>query len=392
MKDKFILLIILVLFAIGSILFVIRNTTTQKTSPDVLTGINPRNTQTTTKEVPYVVETVAENLSVPWSILFTKPSRMLVTERNGTIRRIEHDVLQQEPLIQFSEVSSNGEEGLMGLTKDPDYDTNNYLYTAYAYTKNGDLVVKVVRLIDQGDTALVDQTLLDNIPAAKNHAGTRLAFGPDNKLYVTTGDASKRHIAQDLESLGGKILRLNADGTIPTDNPFLGSFVYSYGHRNPQGIAWDPATGQMYETEHGPSTFDGPPGGDEINKIVSGGNYGWPLVSHTKSQQGFIDPLHVYTPAVAPASAMVYSGSVFPQFTQHLFFGGLIGTGLYHAQIDPDNPDAVASLGKLSDVTLGRIREVVEGPDGYIYFSTSNRDGRGKPTGQDDRILRLAPR
>jgi glucose/arabinose dehydrogenase len=391
-KDKFILLLILVLIATGTIIFFIRQTTNQEPSTNTPTVNNPTNPDLPLQEVPYVVETVAENLSVPWSILFTDPSRLLVTERSGTIRRIEHSVLQQEPLIQFPEVSSNGEEGLMGLTKDPDYDTNKYLYTAYAYQKNGNLVVKVVRLIDQGNTAVVDQTILDDIPAARNHAGTRLSFGPDNKLYVTTGDASERQIAQNLESLGGKILRLNADGTIPSDNPFSGSSIYSYGHRNPQGIAWNPITGHMYETEHGPSLFDGPPGGDEINRIVSGGNYGWPLVSHTNSQQGLIDPLHVYTPAVAPASAMVYSGSVFPQFTQHLFFGGLVGTGLYHAQIDPDNPDSVTSLGKLSDVAFGRIREVVEGPDGYIYFSTSNKDGRGKPAENDDRILRLVPR
>lgn len=390
MKDKSTLPLILVLMGIGIIFTVIRHSTSNESLPSNVPEKTQINTETQ-EDVPYIMETVVEDLSVPWSILFTDPVRMLVTERNGAIRIIENGILQEQPLIQFSEVSSSGEEGLMGLTKDPSYDTNKYLYTAFAYPKNDSLTVKVVRLIDQGTTAVIDQIILDDIPAARNHAGTRLKFGPDNKLYVTTGDASTRDIAQNLNSLGGKILRMNSDGSIPDDNPFPDSYIYSYGHRNPQGIDWDPITGNLYATEHGPSVFDGPPGGDEINRIISGGNYGWPIVSHTNSQPGMIDPLHVYTPAVAPASAMVYSGRVFPQFKQHLFFGGLIGTGLYHALIDSDNPDAITSLGKLSDVAIGRIREVIEGPDGYIYFSTSNRDGRGRPSEHDDRILRLIP-
>lgn len=381
--------IFIILLAIGT------TVVSRKAAPN--SSINQPSTSITSPQtpsisnVPYTIETVVENVFVPWAIAFTSPTRMLFTERNGQIRIVENGTLVEESLISFFEVSSSGEEGLMGLAVDPEYAVNSYLYTALAYPKNNGLVVKIVRLIDKGQTATVEQILLDNIPAARNHAGTRLGFGPDRKLYITTGDASNRKIAQDKNSLGGKILRINTDGTIPTDNPFSNSPVYSLGHRNPQGISWHPATQDLYETEHGPSTFDGPPGGDEVNRIIAGENYGWPLVSHDKKQSGLVDPLVVYTPAVAPASLLVYSGSVFPQFKHNLFFGGLVGTGIYRVVLDENNPDQIVSKEKLSDISVGRIREVVEGPDGYIYFSTSNRDGRGKPANNDDRIMRLVP-
>jgi glucose/arabinose dehydrogenase len=218
-----------------------------------------------------------------------------------------------------------------------------------------------------------------------------MKFGPDGKLYITTGDATERDIAQDLKSLGGKILRVNDDGSIPSDNPFPHSPVWTYGHRNSQGISWD-AKGTMYETEHGPSTFDGPPGGDEVNRIRKGENYGWPLVSHEKTKEGTIAPLLVFTPAEAPASALIYSGRLFPQFKGNLFFGALIGEGLMRVRLSTAVPDAIESYEKLADVSYGRIRDVTEGPDGAIYFSTSNRDGRGNPAASDDRIFRIIPK
>lgn len=341
--------------------------------------------------INYRVETVAVGLQVPWSIVFTSPTRMLITERPGRIRVIENGQLKNESLIQFPEVSSRSEEGHMGLVADPNYEINRYLYTSLAYVKNGSIVVKIVRLIDEQDSITVDSVLLDNIPADTNHAGNRLLFGPDQKLYITTGDATERNLAQNMDSLAGKILRINSDGSIPEDNPFPNSPIFGLGHRNPQGIAFHPQTQELYSTEHGPSLFDGPPGGDEVNHIIAGGNYGWPLVSHEKTRQGMVSPLVVYTPAVAPASLMIYSGSQFPQFKHNLFFGGLRGTGIYRVTVDETNPDTVISKEKLSDINFGRIREIVEGPDGYIYFSTSNRDGRGNPEDGDDKILRIIP-
>ncbi len=337
-------------------------------------------------QVGYKVEEVVRGLYVPWSIAFTSEDRVLVNERNGNIRVIEGGELLEAPLFTFEDVSEQSEAGLMGLTVDPNYEDNKYLYVCYAYAADGGLRDKIVRLVDEGDSARVDKILLEDFPAAEVHAGCRIKFGPDGKLYVTTGDSAERQLAQDLGSLAGKILRMNSDGSIPADNPFEGSYVYSYGHRNPQGLSWNNETRQMFETEHGPSGFDGPQGGDEVNIIMPGKNYGWPEVSHEESADGMEDPKWVFTPAVAPASALVYSGRLFPQFESNLFFGGLVGTGLYRVTFDGTE---AASAEKVAEVDFGRIRDVVESPSGEIWFSTSNRDGRGQIREGDDKIYSL---
>lgn len=338
-----------------------------------------------------VLESVASGLDTPWSIVFTSPTRMLVTERPGRIRVIEEGVLRPEPLYTFADVSEKGEEGLLSMTVDPNYPENGFIYVVMAYPQDGGIVDKVVRLRDTGAT-LVDLTvILDRIPAARFHAGARILFGPDGFLYLSTGDATDKNLAQDMNSLAGKILRFNRDGSVPGDNPFPGSLIWSLGHRNPQGLAWHPDTGLLYETEHGPSGFDGPGGGDEINLIKKGQNYGWPLVSHEATREGMIDPLLVMTPAEAPASLLVYSGRVFPEWRGNLFFGALKGEGLMRVELVTNSPDRIEEYEKLALVTFGRIREVMEGPDGYIYFTTSNRDGRGTPSASDDHIMRLRP-
>lgn len=340
------------------------------------------------ENVSIEVETVATGLEVPWTIAFTSETRMLVTERPGRLRVIENGKLLPKSLHTFS-VSSEDEEGLMGLVVDPDYEKNHFIYVSYAVPDNGALKVKVERFTDNGESLSDSKVILDNIPAARFHAGSALKFGPDGSLYITTGDATDKNIAQDKQNLGGKILRLNADGSIPNDNPFPDSPVWSYGHRNPQGIAWHPVTKELYETEHGPSVFDGPAGGDEVNHIMKGENYGWPLVSHEKKRPGTIVPLLVFTPAEAPASATFYSSDKIPQFTNHFFFGVLKGEGVIKVLFDENNPDKVLSYEKLSKVKLGRIRDVIEGPDGALYFTTSNRDGRGKAASSDDRVMRI---
>ncbi len=347
----------------------------------------PSEDETANRKV--VVETVATELDTPWSIVFTSPERMLVTERPGKIRVVENGKLLSEPLYVFQEVSETGEEGLLSMTLDPEYPQNHLLYLVVAVPKDAGIVDRVMRFRD-ADTTLADAAiLLDNIPAARYHAGSRVAFGPDGKLYVSTGDATDKNLAQDKKSLGGKILRLNRDGSIPSDNPFPDSPVWSYGHRNPQGLAWHPDNGFLYETEHGPSGFDGPGGGDEVNLIEKGSNYGWPLVSHEEKKEGTVAPLIVFTPAEAPASLLIYSGRQFSPWRDNLFFGALKGEGLMRLVLDPNDPKRVVYYEKLQEVDFGRIREVMEGPDGYIYFTTSNRDGRGKPVKDDDRIFRL---
>lgn len=336
------------------------------------------------------VELVAENLEIPWSIVFTSPQRLLVSERPGRVREIVDGQLNPQALYTFADVATVEETGLMGMALDPDYAANNTLYACYTSQNAGGMFDRVVRLVDRGDSLELDGVLLDNIPAAQYHAGCRLGFGPDGKLYITTGDARQPAAAQELDSLAGKILRINADGSIPADNPFADSPVYSYGHRNPQGIAWQPGTGFMYATEHGPSGTDGPEGGDEINLIKAGANYGWPLVSHDATLEGTESPLIQFTPAVAPAAAMFYSSDVLPMFTGKFFFGALRGEGVVMVNISSDDPESIEDVQWIvSDV--GRVREVIESPDGLIYFTTSNQDGRGTYRSGGDKIYRIVP-
>ena len=214
------------------------------------------------KSVPtgWKVESVAEGLSVPWSIVFTSADRILLSERGGMIREIVGGELNPEPLLIIEDVTPRGESGLMGLAVDPQYADNQYLYACYTYAGSSGTANKVVRLRDEGDSIVPDTVVLDPLPSANNHAGCRIRFGPDGMLYITNGDALDPSSAQDVNSLAGKILRINPDGSIPEDNPFRGSAVWSYGHRNPQGIDWQPGSGRMYSTEHGPSGFDGPAG------------------------------------------------------------------------------------------------------------------------------------
>ncbi len=343
----------------------------------------------TSSTSPYKIEVFAQGLYVPWSIIFTDSSRMLVTERDGKIRVINDGILSGAPLHSFKEVSSEAEEGLMGLTIDPDYTLNHFLYLSLAYEREGDLFVKVIRFNDNIESISQDKILIDNIPSARFHAGCRLRFGPDGKLYVTTGDATERDKAQELNRLEGKILRLNSDGTIPDDNPFPGSPVWSFGHRNPQGIDWYPGTNILFSTEHGPSGFDAPGGGDEVNIIYKGKNYGWPVVHHRDHKDGMEDPVLEFTPAIAPASGMFYKSGVIGEFKNNFFFGCLRGQGIMRVVVNENNPAEIVSFAKLEDVNFGRIRDIAEGPDGAIYFSTSSRDGRGSVRDGDDKIYRI---
>lgn len=342
--------------------------------------------------VQFRVETVASGLEVPWTIAFTPDGRVLFTERPGRVRVIENGSLRPEPLATIEDVEQTGESGLMGLTLHPQFAQNRFIYVAYAYRGDGQRV-RVVRFRETGDAVTDRKVIIEDIPAARFHAGTRARFGPDGKLYITTGDATQHEQAQQLDSLAGKTLRLNDDGSLPPDNPFVNQQgarpeVWSYGHRNSQGIAWQPGSGLQFQTEHGPSGFDGPGGGDEVNIVEKAKNYGWPTVHHEQSHEGMESPILLYTPAIAPASAMFYSSSAFPQFRGNFLFGNLKGECIIRVVLDGRR---VVSQERLLEGKYGRIREVAEGPDGAIYFSTSNRDGRGSPAQVDDRILRLVP-
>lgn len=361
----------------------------QRVSPGSIVNLipTPQKTSESTEPVEYEIVEVARGLHVPWSLVFTSADRILVAERNGNIRAVLNRNVS-EPLIHLNEVVEESESGLMGMALHPNYSSNKYVYACLTYRGNSGLTDKVERFKDNGESLSRDKIIMDNIPAARNHAGCRIKFGPDGKLYITSGDAQTKTLPQDLNSLGGKILRINDDGTIPSDNPF-GTAIWSYGHRNPQGISWN-ADGVMYETEHGPSGNDGPGGGDEVNHIKKGANYGWPVISHNKTQSGMENAKLVFTPAEAPSGATFYSGKVFPQFKNNFFFAALRGNGIFRVVLD-ESAENVVSYEKL-DIKLGRIREIAEGPDGLIYFTTSNTDGRGRPATGDDKIYRFEPK
>jgi glucose/arabinose dehydrogenase len=343
-------------------------------------------------QTSFKVETVIPNLEIVWSIVWTPDGRMLFTERPGRVRVFENGKLRPQPLFVVPDVEPRGESGLMGIALHPQFASNHLLYLAYAYNSNGQQV-RVARYRET-PTGFVDRkVIIESIPAAQFHAGCRLRFGPDGKLYITTGDATDRQIAQQLNSLGGKTLRLNDDGSVPSDNPFVGKSdarpeIWTYGNRNGEGIDFQPGTNLLWETEHGPSGFDGPGGGDEVNILERGKNYGWPVIHHRATHEGMESPILEYTPACAPASGMFYRGSQFPQFKGNFFFGCLRGERIIRVVT---NGRQVVSQENLLEGKYGRIRDIAEGPDGYIYFSTSNRDGRGSPTSDDDRILRMMP-
>jgi glucose/arabinose dehydrogenase len=356
------------------------------------TGPAPSQGQTAGQAVKFRVETVVSGLEVPWSIAWAPDGRMMFTERPGRVRIFQNGKLRREPLFVVPDVEASGESGLMSLALHPQFASNHWLYLSYAYKGDGQRV-RVVRY-RESDAGLTDRKLIiEDIPAAPFHAGCRLRFGPDGKLYITTGDATQRELAQQLNSLAGKTLRLNDDGSVPSDNPFVGQAnarpeIWTYGNRNGQGIDFQPDSNLLFETEHGPSGFDGPGGGDEVNILEKGKNYGWPLIHHTQTRVGLESPLLEYTPACAPGSGMFYRGTAFPQFKGNFFFGCLAGKRLIRVVLDGRR---VVSQENLLSGKYGRIRDVAEGPDGNLYFSTSNRDGRGSPATDDDRIIRLTP-
>ena len=341
----------------------------------------------------FSVETVASGLEVPWAFAWLPNNDMLFTERKGQVRLIEGGKLRAEPVFIVPDVEPSGESGLMDITLHPDFSNNSFVYLGYAYDQNGKRV-KVVRYKYTNNTFAEPKIIIENIPGAPNHAGMRARFGPDQKLYVATGDSTEWDLAQKLDSLAGKTLRLNDDGTLPEDNPFVKTpgarpEIWTYGHRNPQGMAWQPGSGLMFQTEHGPSSFEGKgSGGDEVNIVEAGKNYGWAEIHHNQIRPGMVSPLLEYSPACAPASGMFYDGSQFPAFKGNFFFGCLAGKRIIRVVLDGRN---VASQENILEGSYGRIREMEQGPDGYIYFSTSNRDGRGSPANNDDRIMRIVP-
>jgi len=350
---------------------IIENLAKEKLKPEI--EETPKETQ---KEKEIIIEVIAENLEVPWAIDFLPTGELIFTERPGKVKIVEKGFVHEvKGVVQISE------SGLQGIAVHPDFEENSFVYLYYTYTQEGGLFNRVSRFVLKERSLENEEVLLERIPGNVFHDGGRIKFGPDNKLYITTGDSGNTDLSRDLESVAGKILRMNDDGTVPNDNPFENSLVYSFGHRNPQGISWHPETRMLVATEHGPTQRD------EVNVIEVGKNYGWPdkLCNAGTKKENFIEAVICFDAwTMAPSGATFYSGNQLP-YNNAFIYTGLRGEQLRITKFE--NSDVISDE-KLLD-GFGRLRDIVEGPDGWLYFATSNTDGRGKPKLNDDKIYRI---
>lgn len=322
-------------------------------------------------EVELFTSDVATGLEAPWAVAFAPDGTAYISERDrGRVLRLESSGSLEE--VASFEIDPTSEAGLLGLALSPEHASDGLFYVYFTAAQDN----RVVRF-GLGEPAAV---VLDGIPKAGIHNGGRIAFGPDGKLYVATGDAGEGDRAQDPESLAGKILRLEPDGTVPDDNPDPGSPVYSLGHRNVQGLAWD-AGGRLYASEFGPDADD------ELNRIEPGGNYGWPQVTGMADLDGFIDPVVVRQPPEASWSGMtILDGSAIPQWEGDALIASLRGERLWRVPL--------GSGGEVEELLrgeYGRLRLATQAPDGSVWLLTNNTDSRGAPRAGDDRIVRLGP-
>jgi glucose/arabinose dehydrogenase len=329
----------------------------------------------TTKSENESIKILATNLQKPWAIAFAQ-DKIFVTEKQGDIRIIESDSLIEEPLATLRVAKVFG-GGLLGIITHPDFVNNHFLYVYYTYSEDDKLWNKVLR-ITESDNKLKDAiTIIDKIPGSQFYNGGVIKFGPDKKLYIATGlSAEFSHEPQDPLSLEGKILRLNDDGTIPSDNPFTDSPVFSLGHRDIQGMDWN-KNGRLFVTEFGPTK------NDEINLIKAGQNYGWPEAECSGAEK-FSNSLLCYDPSIEPGGIVFYNGDKL-EYTDSLIMATLRGASLYKLDVAEDG---VLSQ-KIILSGIGRIRDVTQGPDGYLYVITSNTDGKGFADKTDDKLIRI---
>lgn len=331
-------------------------------------------------------ETVADGLRLPWGLAFLPEGDMLVTERPGALRRVSADGTVSEPLDGVPEVVFGGQGGLLDVILHPDFPNNRLVYLSYAHGTLHDNATRVARGRLEAD-ALVGTEEIFAVKPAKDtpqHYGGAMAWLGDGTLLLTTGDGfDHREQAQSLASMMGKTIRIADDGSIPPDNPFVGrdgaaAAVWTYGHRNPQGLTVDPATGRVYQHEHGPR------GGDELNLLIPGSNYGWPAatygidysgayVSPFQSLPGMTAPLVYWVPSIAPSGLAIYRGTRFPDWDGDLFVGALVDQDVRRVDMEDGRP---VGQERLISGEGERIRDVVMGPDGYLYVLTDSEQGR----------------
>jgi glucose/arabinose dehydrogenase len=341
----------------------------------------------------YKVIEIAKNLDHPWSMAFLPDGSVLVTERTGRLRLIKADVLQPQAISGVPAVHTGSQAGLFDIVLHPNFAQNSLVYLTYAAGTKGANGTQVARARFDGSTLRDLQVIFKSMPLkdTDNHYGGRMAFLPDGTFALTIGEGFEyREKAQDLSSDLGKVVRLNDDGTVPQNNPFIGQSgarpeIYTWGHRNEQGLVFDAQSGRLWETEHGPR------GGDELNLIVAHKNYGWPVITYGMDysgayvspytqRAGLEQPLIYWTPSIAPSGLAIYRGDKFPAWNGDLFVGALAFKHLRRVHLDAQGN--VISQEQLLNDKHWRIRDVRVSPDGYLYVSTDEADGR---------VLRLEP-
>lgn len=342
-------------------------------------------------------ETFARGLVFPWSMAFLPDGRMLVTEREGRLRIVSPTGSVSAPLAGVPPVVDSAYNGLLDVAVDPRFRDNRFIYFTFTEPRGEDAATSVARATLGADGLSDVRVIFRQTPAYDYaaHNGSRLAFGPDGALYVTLGDRNRSSTAQSLETHNGKIVRITPDGAVPADNPFVGQAnvkpeIWAFGLRNAQGLAFEPGTGRLWATDHGPND------GDELNVITRGGNYGWPLATAGRHEpdekptreleadvkanpRTLIAPVRTWTPSVAPSGLMFYTGAQFPEWRGDLFMGGLHGQVLLRMRV---RDGRVVSQERMLEIMKERIRDVRQGPDGNIYVLTDNAEGR---------ILRITP-
>ena len=346
------------------------------------------------------VVTVADGLVNPWSIAFLPDGDVLISERPGRLRIVRHGQLLADPVAGVPEVFAQGQGGLLDVVPHPDFVTNQMLYLSFSKPlPGGESTTAVVRGRFENDRLTEIDEIFEAETRGGGHYGSRLAFDGNGYLFITVGERQdptsgdlEAHPAQDLSNHHGVVVRLHDDGRVPSDNPFVDTEgarpeIWTFGHRNPQGLVVHPDTGEVWVTEHGPQ------GGDELNLLSKGSNYGWPVIGygvnygsglaiHEGTQRGGMEsPMHFWVPSIATSGLMVYTGDRFPEWKGNLLVGGMAGEQVARLVTD--------ATGIVHEETLlhgiGRVRDLRQGPDGYIYVAIEDRDGAPTP------VVRLEP-
>lgn len=338
------------------------------------------------------IKTIIDGLEHPWALAFLPDGRMLVTERPGRLRVVSQAGALSKPIANLPAIHAKGQGGLLDVILDPEFVSNKRIYFSYSAKIGQKSATAVVRATLAGLTLDDVEVIFQQSPAlaGSHHYGSRLVIDKEGYLFITLGERGQRKKAQALDNHLGKVVRINRDGSVPQDNPFIGHKnalpeIWSFGHRNPQGAALHPETGQLWIHEHGPR------GGDEINIPKAGKNYGWPLVSFGSHYSGIpipdnanradiIYPLHYWTPSIAPSGMMFYVGNKFPSWQGSLFVGALAGQHVARLELDGQQ---VLSEEKIIDDLGVRVRDIAVDSDGYIYLLSDDNNGK---------ILKLMPR